>query len=114
MSEPRVLALAADGPPIGSEADALDVLGDAFGRDARLVVVPVDRLSPEFFRLRSGLAGAVVQKFAQYGVRLVVLGDVHRWAAEPGPVADWVRESNAGRDLWFVADESELDARLRA
>ena len=92
----RVLTLPADGPVIASEADAIDVLGDAFGQEAELVEIPVQRLDPEFFRLRSGLAGAITQKFAQYGVRLTVVGDISRWTAEPGPVADWVREANEG------------------
>ncbi|MEU6701969.1 DUF4180 domain-containing protein [Pseudonocardia sp. NPDC046786] len=92
----RVLTLPADGPVIASEADAIDVLGDAFGQQAELVEIPVQRLAPEFFRLRSGLAGAITQKFAQYGVRLSVVGDISRWTAEPGPVADWVREANEG------------------
>jgi hypothetical protein len=105
-----VLTLPADGPVIASEADAIDVLGDAFGHGADLVAVPVERLDPEFFRLRSGLAGAITQKFAQYGVRLAVVGDVSRWTAEPGPVADWVRESNEGRHLRFVGDVAELGA----
>ena len=104
----RVLTLPADGPLIASEADATDLLGDAFAHEAELVAVPVERLDPEFFRLRSGLAGAVTQKFAQYGVRLAVVGDVSRWTAEPGPVADWVRESNQGRALRFVTDAAEL------
>ena len=112
MPETRVLTLPADGPVIASEAAALDVLGDAFGQDAGLVAIPVARLDPEFFRLRSGLAGAVTGKFAQDGVRLAVVGDVSAWTREPGPVADWVREANAGRTLWFVADDDELAARL--
>lgn len=105
----RVLTLPVDGPVISREADAIDVLGDAFAQEAELVAIPVERLDPEFFRLRSGLAGAVTQKFAQYGVQLAVVGDVSRWTAEPGPVADWVRESNQGRGLRFVADVAELD-----
>lgn len=106
----HVLALPADGPVLASEADGLDVLGQAFGAEADVVAVPVERLDPEFFRLRSGLAGAITQKFAQYGVRLVVVGDVSRWTSEPGPVADWVRESGRGGQLAFVGDLAELDA----
>nr|WP_255426741.1 DUF4180 domain-containing protein [Pseudonocardia sp. C8] len=98
----------ADGPVIAGESDATDLLGDAFAHEAELVAIPVERLDPEFFRLRSGLAGAVTQKFAQYGVRLAIVGDVSRWTAEPGPVADWVRESNAGHQLRFVADAADL------
>lgn len=110
----RVLSLAAEGPVIAGESDALDVIGDAFGHEATVVAVPIARLAPEFFELRSGVAGAVVQKFVNYRVRLVIIGDLPEDVAGDGPVADWVREANAGRDLWFVGDEAELDRRLAA
>ena len=105
----NVLTLPDDGPLLDGERAALDVLGDAFGRGARTVVVPVGRLAPDFFVLRTGVAGAITQKFAQYGVRLVVVGEP---ATTAGPVADWICEADQGRDLWFVADEAELAERL--
>ena len=110
----RVLTLPADGPAIASESDAMDVIGDSFGHEAEVVAVPVARLSPEFFRLRSGVAGAVVQKFVTYRLHLVVVGDVEHHGPTTGPAADWVREANRGRQLWFVADGAELDRRLAA
>ena len=105
----NVLTLLDDGPLLDGERAALDVLGDAFGAGADTVVVPVGRLAPDFFVLRSGIAGAITQKFVQYGVRLVVLGEPTTTA---GPVTDWIREANRGRDLWFVADAAELEARF--
>src|SRR3954452_20306131 len=72
----RVLLCAPDGPVVGGEADAVELVGLAASGDAAVVVVPVERLDPAFFRLRTGVAGAVVQKFAIYRLRLAVLGDV--------------------------------------
>lgn len=106
--------MAADGSPVADEASALDLIGDAFGAGANVVSVPVERLSPEFFRLRSGVAGAVVQKFANYRLRLVVVGDATYHGPTSGPVDDWMREANRGRELWFVADDAELERRLDA
>jgi hypothetical protein len=110
----RVLALPAEGAPIGDESAALDVIGDAFGADAQVVSIPVARLAPEFFRLRSGVAGAVTAKFATYRLRLVVVGDPALHGPPTGPVDDWMREANRGRALWFVADDAELERRLEA
>lgn len=108
----RVFSVPADGPVIADEAGATDLLGDAFGEEADVVTVPVARLSPDFFQLRTGLAGAVVQKFVNYRLHLVVVGDIGEHGTPGGPVADWVREANRGRELWFVADEDELNRRL--
>ena len=108
----RVLHLPESGPAIAGEADAVDLLGQAFGEQARVVAVPIARLTPDFTRLASGVAGGIVQKFVNYGVRFVVVGPLDRHGAPTGPVADWVREANRGRDLWLVADLDELDGRL--
>jgi Domain of unknown function (DUF4180) len=108
----RVLAVPAEGAPIGEESAALDVIGDAFGVDAQVVSIPVARLTPEFFRLRSGVAGAVTAKFVNYRLRLVVVGDPSHHGPPTGPVEDWMREANRGRELWFVADDAELERRL--
>ena len=110
----RVLAVPAEGAPIGDESAALDVVGDALGVGAQVVSIPVARLAPEFFRLRSGVAGAVTAKFANYRLRLVVVGDPALHGPPTGPVEDWMREANRGRTLWFVADDAELERRLEA
>ena len=70
------LLLPVDGPPIASEQDALDIIGEAMGQGAELVVIPVMRLSPEFFRLASSVAGAMLQKFTNYQLRVTIVGDV--------------------------------------
>jgi hypothetical protein len=108
----RVLQLPESGPPITGEADAAEVLGDAFGAEAEIVAIPITRLTPDFTRLSSGVAGAIVQKFVNYRLRLVVVGPLDHHGPPTGPLADWVREANRSRELWFVADLDELDARL--
>ncbi|MDX3799415.1 DUF4180 domain-containing protein [Streptomyces sp. AK04-3B] len=108
----RVLRCAPDGPPLDGERAALDLIGDAFGQDAQLVAVPAERIGDDFFRLRSGVAGAVVQKFVNYRIRLAVVGDVSRQLAESSALRDFVREANRGSQLWFLADDDALDERL--
>jgi hypothetical protein len=107
----QVLWCAAEGPVLDGEPAAADLVGLALGR-ADVVAVPVTRLAPEFFRLRTGLAGAVVQKFVTYRLHLVVVGDVTGYVAASTALRDFVREANRGRQTWFVADTRELEARL--
>jgi hypothetical protein len=108
MTGTRIHRLPLDGPPLADEESALAIIGDTLAAGADVVVVPVARLSPEFLRLRTGVAGAVVQKFVNYRLRLVIVGEV----AADGALADWIREANGGRELWFVADDAELEGRL--
>jgi hypothetical protein len=108
----RVLLCAADGPRLATEQQAVDLLGEAFSQQAGLVVLPVARLDARFFDLRSGFAGQVVQKFTQYRRRLAIVGDVTAHVAASDAFRDYVTEANRGREVWFVADLAELDARL--
>ncbi|HWA19046.1 MAG TPA: DUF4180 domain-containing protein [Devosia sp.] len=101
-------ALASDGPSIASERDATEVIGDALGAGAELVVIPVSRLSPEFFRLSSGLAGSILQKFTNYRLRVAIIGDISGYTAKSGPLRDFVRESNARGGVRFLASEADL------
>ena len=110
----RALVLSPTGPLLRSEDDARDLIQETFGTDIRLAVVPVERLDPEFFELRTGVAGAFVQKLVQYRLRLVVAGDVSAQTAASDALRDWVREGNRGRDILFVDDLGALEARLNA
>jgi uncharacterized protein DUF4180 len=106
-----VLVCDADGPQISTPQDALDVIGNAFGR-ADVVAVPAGRLDDDFFRLRSGVAGEIMQKFVNYRIRLAVVGDIGARIAASDALRDLVRESNRGRQVWFVDDLDELDRHL--
>ncbi|MCX4745256.1 DUF4180 domain-containing protein [Kitasatospora sp. NBC_01287] len=112
LHETPVLVCAPDGDPLSSVADALGLIGEAGYGEASWVAVPVQRWPEEFFRLRSGLAGEVLQKFAQYRVNLAVVGDISRWTEESSALRDFVRECDRGRQCWFVADLAELGERL--
>jgi Domain of unknown function (DUF4180) len=106
-----VLVCDPDGAPIASADDARDVIVAAFSQ-ADLVAVPADRFDDRFFSLRTGLAGEIMQKFANYRMRLAIVGDISRHLAASTALRALVRESNRGRHVWFVADLDELDSRL--
>jgi uncharacterized protein DUF4180 len=102
----------AEGPLLSSGADALGLIYEAGAEDADWIAVPVTRLDPAFFTLSSGLAGEFAQKFVNYRQRLAVVGDISGALAGSTALRDFVRESNRGRQLWFVADGDELARRL--
>jgi len=109
-----VLLCAVDGPPLSGEADALDLIGSLWGQEIEWLVLPAARLGEGFLRLRTGLAGAVIQKFVTYGVRLAIVGDISAAVAESDALRDFVRESNAGDRVWFAPDLTALEIRLAA
>src|SRR5688572_726092 len=108
----RVLHLEAEGEPISTPDDASDLVGSAWSHNANMIAVPVERLDPEFFRLRSGLAGEITQKLVNYRLRLAVIGDISEQVAASGALRDYVWESNIGEHVWFVDDEAALSEKL--
>ncbi|AGZ38835.1 DUF4180 domain-containing protein [Actinoplanes friuliensis] len=106
-----VLVCDADGPVVTGVQDALDVIGSAFTR-SEVVALPVSRLSDDFFELRTGLAGEVMQKFVNYQIRLAIVGDISERLAASESLRALVHESNRGRHIWFVPDLDALDAHL--
>ena len=109
---PDILWVAAHGEPISTERHATDLIGDAWGAGATTVAVPVERLDPSFFDLRSGVAGGIAQKLVNYRIRLALVGDVEPFVAASDALRDWVWESNRGDQVWFLPDAATLEARL--
>jgi hypothetical protein len=97
-----VLWVDADGPPLGSEADAVDLIGEAMGTGADLIAIPTARLSPDFWRLSTRTAGLFLQKLINYRLRVAIVGDISGEVAKSPALADFVRESNRGGQVSFV------------
>ena len=111
LQDVRMMKCATEGDQVRSSQDAIDLIGEAHRHQADLVVIPAERLSDDFFRLKTGVAGEIVQKFVTYGVRLAILGDLSRYLNESSSFRDFVRESNQGSALWFVTNAEELRQR---
>lgn len=112
INDVPVLMCAAEGETIAGEREALDCVGNASYQGAEWAVIPVERLDEAFFRLSTRVAGDIIQKFVQYRVGVVVLGDISRHTSASTALRDFVRECNRGRQTWFLADTGELRERL--
>lgn len=116
--EPRVIAgatvyvCASDGPKLDGERAANDIIGDSYACNPAVVAIPVQRLAPDFLTLSNRIAGGVIQKFVNYSTAVAFVGDISEAVAGSNALRDFVRESNRGRHVWFVADMAELEAKL--
>lgn len=110
----RVLVCAERGPSLANERDASAFISAAWQHEATLVAVPTQRLSGEFFRLRTRVAGEILQKFQNYRVGFAVVGDISEWTSQSQALRDLVYESNRGSTAWFMRDMDELARQLRA
>ena len=102
--------LPAAGVAIRTPQDALDLIGNAGYQGARGVVLQAAQFAPGFFDLRTGLAGEVLQKFSNYGLRLAIVGDFAGYDSKA--LQDFIRESNRQGRVCFVGCEAEAWAAL--
>jgi hypothetical protein len=74
------------------------------------IILNKEAVAPEFFVLSSRLAGDVLQKYANYHVKLAIVGDYSGYTSKP--LKDFIYESNAGRDFFFVETVDEAIEKL--
>jgi hypothetical protein len=108
----QVLACDVEGPLLDGERAAGDFISAAWSVDAHWLAIPLARLGPGFLDLSTRLAGEAIQKFTNYRLSVVFIGDITPWTQASQSLAAFVTESNRGSTVWFVRDASEFEARL--
>ena len=63
------------------------------------IAVNKDAIINDFFVLSTCLAGEILQKFINYGVRFAIYGDLSKYTSKP--LKDFMYESNKGKDIYF-------------
>lgn len=66
------------------------------------IAINKEAVTEEFFVLSTCLAGEILQKFINYGVRFAVYGDFSGYTSKP--LKDFMYESNNGKDIYFQPD----------
>lgn len=63
------------------------------------ITINKEAITNEFFVLSTCLAGEILQKFINYGVRFAIYGDFSKYTSKP--LRDFMYESNKGKDIYF-------------
>lgn len=96
---------------IAQPQDALDlVMTVSYEDKCDRIVLNKEALAEDFFDLTTGFAGEVLQKMVQYGEKLAIVGDFSSYSSKA--LRDLIRESNRGKDVFFVPTEQEAIERL--
>jgi hypothetical protein len=106
----EIIVASESGLTIHSFSDISDAISACFG--SRGLILTLNDLSPEFFDLRTGLAGEIFQKFINYNLRLaIVLPDTKAYGERFGELAYEHAKHNAVR---FVSSVEEARVWLSA
>lgn len=96
---------------IADVPSALDLLMTAkYELGTKNIVIDKKLVTEEFFILSSGLAGEILQRFVNYDGRIAIFGDYSHYTSKP--LHDFIRESNRGKDVFFVSTEAEAIDKL--
>jgi hypothetical protein len=99
-------------PLITDAQTALDLTATVYyEHNVTKMVINKDAISEDFFKLSTGFAGEVVQKFVNYHFSVAIIGDFSKYTSKP--LRDYMYECNNGKHLFFVASEEEAIEKLR-
>lgn len=59
----------------------------------------------DFFKLSTGIAGEILQKFVNYNTKFALWGDFSVYTSKP--LKDFIYESNKGNSIYFTSTEEE-------
>jgi Domain of unknown function (DUF4180) len=90
---------------IANFQDGLDLLGDLYFQGFDKIILQEKNITPDFFDLKTGIAGEILQKFSNYRVSLAIVGDFSKYQSKS--INDFIYESNKLGQINFVETISE-------
>ena len=105
INDTEIAEVISDDTIINKSEDGLDLLGDLYYQGFDKILIHEKNITPNFFDLKSGMAGEILQKFSNYRVRLAIVGDFSKYTSKS--LNDFIYESNKGRQINFLASQTE-------
>lgn len=103
----KIAEIVADDIVLRTTEEGLDLLGDLYYQGFDKVIINEKNITPDFFDLKNGIAGEILQKFTQYRMPLAIIGDFSRFTNASKSLTDFIYESNKGRQINFLASVDE-------
>lgn len=90
---------------------ALDFIATVrYEKDSNRIILDKKAIDEGFFRLSSGVAGDVLQKFINYHTKLAIIGDFSKYTSKS--LHDFIYECNKGKDIFFVENLEQAIEKL--
>lgn len=91
---------------INNAQDALDLMATVrYEYICDKMIINKQNINEEFFDLKNGLAGAIMQKYTNYGMALAIVGDFEKYDSKS--LKSLIYESNKGSQIIFKSTETE-------
>ena len=92
--------------------DFLDLIGNANYLGAEKIIIKRCNIIPDFFDLKTTIAGDILQKFSTYSMKLAIVGNFSDQKSKS--FNDFVRVSNRIGRILFVGSKEEALKRYGA
>lgn len=96
----KVAEVLSDEVIIQSVQDGLDLMGDIYYQGFDKVMIYEKDITPDFFDLKTKIAGEILQKFSNYRIGLAIIGDFSKY--ESKSMKDFIYESNKTGHVNFL------------
>lgn len=100
LNDSSIAEIISDNMIIQSAEDGLDLLGYLYFQDFEKVIIHEKNITPDFFDLRNGMAGEILQKFSNYRMKLAIIVDFTKYSSKS--LNDFMFESNKIGNINFV------------
>lgn len=106
IEDTKVAEIITDKVILRSTEDGLDLLGNLYYQGFDKIIIHEKNITPEFFDLKTKIAGEILQKFAQYQMPLIIVGDFSKYKSKS--LNDFIFESNKSEQINFIKDLSNI------
>lgn len=105
QNQTKVAVINSDKPLITDVSSALDLaMTTKYETGCTNIAINKEAVVNDFFVLSTCLAGEILQKFINYGIRFAIYGDFSNYSSKP--LKDFMYECNKGNNIYFQPSAS--------
>ncbi|MDN9009841.1 DUF4180 domain-containing protein [Brevibacillus laterosporus] len=101
----KVAIITSDSIIIQNVNDALDLIANVGYYGCEKMLLRKEHLTEEFFNLKTGLAGEILQKYTNYKMKVALVGEFDSYNSKS--LKDYMYECNKGKQAFFKQTEEE-------
>ncbi len=105
LNEIKIAEVISERRIINTVEDGLNLLGNLYFQGYDKIIIYEKDITPDFFDLKTGIAGEILQKFSNYRISLAIVGDFSKYKSKS--LHDFIFESNKGKHINFVLTSVE-------
>jgi PadR family transcriptional regulator, regulatory protein AphA len=110
MDNNKYIELISADTPLSTEKDALDLVSLCLEHETSLLMIHNEALSEDFYKLKTKVAGNMLQKFINYGIRAAAI--IPHEILQKGRFKEMALETNKGNHFRMYGSKEEAEKWL--